>query len=73
MTFELVDFFDEEHGISAMERSTGYSLSITGQLQVDGRAGGPGVRTPDQAIDAAVYIDALAARGIRVSRHEEAV
>jgi lysine 6-dehydrogenase len=71
ITWELVDFFDEEHGISAMERSTGYSLSITGMLQAEGRAGGPGVRTPDQAISATEYVAALAARGVRIARREE--
>ncbi|MFL5550293.1 MAG: saccharopine dehydrogenase family protein, partial [Gemmatimonadaceae bacterium] len=30
--WEMVDRYDDENGISAMERSTGYSLSITGQM-----------------------------------------
>jgi saccharopine dehydrogenase-like NADP-dependent oxidoreductase len=71
ITWELVDFFDEEHGSSARARSTGYSLSITGMLQAEGRAGGPGVRTPDQAISATEYVAALAARGVRIARREE--
>ena len=33
---ELVDRYDEEHGISAMMRTTGYSLAITGQMQARG-------------------------------------
>ncbi|HEU5049014.1 MAG TPA: saccharopine dehydrogenase C-terminal domain-containing protein, partial [Gemmatimonadales bacterium] len=36
-TFQLIDRYDEERGISAMMRTTGYSLSITGQMQADGR------------------------------------
>jgi len=69
--YELIDFFDEERGISAMERCTGYSLSITGQLQGQGRgAGAPwaGVRTPDQAVPPDAYIAALAERGISILR-----
>ena len=31
--FDLVDRYDERNGISAMMRTTGYSLSITGQMQ----------------------------------------
>jgi lysine 6-dehydrogenase len=62
----LIDFFDEEHGISAMERCTGFSLSITGQFQAEGKVGGPGVRTPDQAMPARGYIEALAERGVNV-------
>ena len=37
VTFRLIDYYDAKHGISAMMRTTGYSLSITGQMQVDGR------------------------------------
>ncbi|HUF69966.1 MAG TPA: saccharopine dehydrogenase C-terminal domain-containing protein [Longimicrobiales bacterium] len=73
ITWELVDFFDEEHGISAMERCTGYSLSITGQLQAAGQVGGPGVRTPDTAVPASLYIEALAARGVRIRHYDAAI
>ena len=37
VAFRLIDYYDAKHGISAMMRTTGYSLSITGQMQVDGR------------------------------------
>ena len=33
-----------------MMRTTGYSLSITGQMQVDGRVKAKGVHTPDEAM-----------------------
>jgi lysine 6-dehydrogenase len=67
VTFELVDRFDAEHGISAMERTTGYSLSITGLMQVRGEITPPGVHTPDECVPAKPYIDALAQRGIKIS------
>ena len=35
--FDLIDRYDEKHGISAMMRTTGYSLSITGQMQARGQ------------------------------------
>ncbi|MGH7504883.1 MAG: saccharopine dehydrogenase family protein, partial [Longimicrobiales bacterium] len=66
--YDLIDFYDEARGISAMGRTTGYSLSITGQLQVQGRVLEPGVRTPDRAIPADVYIDELSHRGIEIRR-----
>jgi lysine 6-dehydrogenase len=69
--YDLLDFFDEATGISAMERTTGFSLSITGQLQVQGHVDGPGVRTPDQAIPALLYIDELDRRGIHIQRSEK--
>lgn len=70
--FDLVDLYDESRGVSAMERTTGFSLSITGQLQVQGRVTGPGVRTPDRAVPAEAYIEELAHRGIAIRRTVEA-
>jgi lysine 6-dehydrogenase len=63
--WELIDYFDEEHGISSMERTTGYSLSITGQMQVRGEVN-KGVHTPDECIPARKYIEALSERGIKL-------
>ena len=65
-SWELVDCYDETHGISAMMRTTGYSLSITGQMQVEGKITPPGVHTPDECMPAQPYIDALAERGVRI-------
>ena len=56
ITFRLIDYYDALHGISAMMRTTGYSLSITGQMQVRGEIGKAGVFTPDEAIPAEKYI-----------------
>ncbi len=63
-TFEMIDRFDAEHGISAMERTTGYSLSITGQLQAGGEMQGEGVLTPDECVPGERYMAELAKRGI---------
>ena len=65
-SFQLIDRYDERHGISAMMRTTGYSLSITGQMQVDGRVTTKGVRTPDEAMPFAAYVSELAARGVMI-------
>src|SRR6476620_10789559 len=62
--FDLVDRYDEKHGISAMMRTTGYSLSITGQMQARREVGPPGVWTPDECMPAEAYIAALRERGI---------
>ena len=64
--FDLVDRYDEEHGISAMMRTTGYSLSITGQMQVRGQVKPAGVWTPDECMPADAYIAELRARGMDV-------
>ena len=62
--FQLIDRYDTEHGISAMMRTTGYSLSITGQMQADGRVTETGVHTPDEAMPFRAYVDELKRRGI---------
>jgi lysine 6-dehydrogenase len=66
VTFRLIDRYDAEHGISAMMRTTGYSLSITGQMQADGRVALKGVHTPDEAIPFRPYVEELGRRGVRI-------
>src|SRR5215211_4268765 len=66
--WERVDLYDEEHGISAMMRTTGYSLSITGQMQARGEIMLKGVYTPDECVPAPEYIAELARRGVNVRR-----
>ena len=69
--FDLVDLYDEIHGVSAMMRTTGYSLSITGQMQVRGQVTPPGVWTPDECMPAEAYIAELRARGIDIKETSE--
>lgn len=67
-TFELVDRFDGKSGITAMERTTGFSLSITGLLLAEGAVEPRGVHTPDECIPAERYIAELAKRGMVVAQ-----
>ena len=62
--WNLVDQYDEVHGISAMMRCTGYSLAITGLMQVRRSVRGLGVLTPDECVPGARYIEELSKRGI---------
>jgi lysine 6-dehydrogenase len=68
--YDLIDRYDEQHGISAMMRTTGYSLSITGQMQVRGEVTPPGVWTPDECMPAERYIAELRKRGMDVKESE---
>lgn len=65
-SFELVDRYDAAHGISAMMRTTGYSLSITGQLQAEGAVSPAGVHTPDECMPGERYVTELGKRGILI-------
>jgi lysine 6-dehydrogenase len=69
ISWELLDYFDPARGISAMMRTTGYSLSITGQLQASGKIA-PGVNTPDECMPPQLYIEELAKRGVRIREIE---
>lgn len=62
--WELVDMADEARGISAMMRTTGFSLAITGLMQVRKQVRQLGVCTPDEAMPGAAFIAELARRGV---------
>jgi lysine 6-dehydrogenase len=64
--WQLLDYSDEAHGISAMMRTTGYSLAIIGLMQVDGRIAARGVHTPDEAVPFGDYVAELAKRGVEI-------
>ena len=61
--FDLLDRYEEETGITAMMRATGFSLAITGAMQAEGKIKS-GVWTPDESIPPREYIAALAERGV---------
>ncbi|HEX2167701.1 MAG TPA: saccharopine dehydrogenase C-terminal domain-containing protein [Longimicrobiales bacterium] len=65
VVFDLIDYHDDSTGITAMERTTGFSLSITGQMQARGDVRS-GVLTPDIAIDPATYMDELRKRKVDI-------
>ena len=71
--YDLVDYMDQANMISAMERTTGYSLSITGQMQVDGRIARKGAFTPDQGVPADHYMQELDRRGVRIEQRTERI
>jgi lysine 6-dehydrogenase len=63
-TFDLIDYFDEAHHVSAMMRTTGYSLSVTGFVQARRQVIRFGVTTPDEGMPFDRYVDGLKQRGI---------
>lgn len=71
LIWDLLDRFDPETGLSAMERTTGFSLSIIGLMQGRDQVLEKGVVTPDESVPADLYIKELAARGIDIHFREE--
>ena len=66
VTFELLDYYDAAECISAMMRTTGYSLALTALMQADGTITARGVHTPDEAVPFRAYVDGLARFGVRI-------
>jgi lysine 6-dehydrogenase len=69
ITYELVDRYDATTGVTAMMRTTGYSLAATARLQATG-AIAPGVRTPSECVPVDAYVAALADCGVVIARSE---
>ncbi|TFH67052.1 MAG: saccharopine dehydrogenase [Gemmatimonadales bacterium] len=70
VSFQLVDHFDQATGISAMMRTTGFSLALIGLMQMGGSVTAKGVRTPDEAVPFSPYIEGLAEFGVRIEEQE---
>jgi lysine 6-dehydrogenase len=62
--WQLVDLYDERKRVTSMMRTTGYSVSVTGLMQCDGRISRTGAFVPDEGVPAEPYIAELARRGI---------
>lgn len=65
-TFDLIDYYDGSHGISAMMRTTGFSLAITGLVQARRQVIRFGVTTPDEGMPYDRYVSALRERGVNI-------
>jgi len=64
--FNLIDYSDETRGLTAMMRTTGFSLALTALMQANGTISAVGVRTPDQAVPFQPYVEGLAKFGVRI-------
>ena len=69
VSYQMIDFYDADTGVTAMMRTTGYSLAATAVLQAR-RVVPPGVHTPSECVPADAYIAALADCGIVIERTE---
>lgn len=68
--YDVTDYHDPATGITAMARTTGFSLAIVALMQARGEVARPGVGTPDEVIPARPFIAALRRRDIRVDLTE---
>lgn len=69
--WDLLDRQDEATGITAMERTTGYTLAIVGLMMGRDVIDATGVMPPDEGIPAEAYLAELAERGIDIKYRME--
>jgi lysine 6-dehydrogenase len=69
VTYDMIDYFDAEHGLTAMMRTTGYSLAAVARLQASG-AVRAGVHTASESVPVEAYVRGLADRGVEIARRE---
>ena len=71
LSWNLLDREDEEAGLSAMERTTGFTLAIVGLMMGRDVIETTGVMPPHEGVPADRYLEELAARGIDIRYSEE--
>ncbi len=67
---ELVEGVDAERGLSAMARTTGYSAAIITAMIARGEVPGVGAEPQEHCVPAGRFREALAERGLRLTRVE---
>ncbi len=66
ITYQMLDFYDQEHGITAMMRTTAYPVSIVAQMLAHGEIEAKGVLPPERAVPPELFVARLAERGIEL-------
>ncbi len=64
--YELVDYADRRSGLTAMERTTGFSAAIVALMLGRGEVGCAGAFTGENCVPSATYIKELRKRGLRL-------
>ncbi len=67
--YDLIEYYDAEKGVTAMERTTGYSLASTAFMQARGLVTS-GVLTPAECIPVDGFVEELAGCGVTITRTE---
>lgn len=74
ITYDMVDRYDEENGVTSMGKATGYTGSIVAQMVGSGEIAGKGVVPPETAVQGRrvdSLVSELGRRGVRISRAAE--
>lgn len=69
ITYELIDMYDENKGVTSMGKTTGYTCSIVAQMVGEGKIKGMGVVPPERALgdrEVETLLSEHARRGVSV-------
>jgi lysine 6-dehydrogenase len=72
MTYEMVDFYDEEKGITSMAKTTGYTAAIIARMLARGDIKGKGIQWPVRCITGGLFEELMASlreRGVQVTEN----
>ena len=65
-TLQIIDYYDEQNHITAMQRTTAYPVSIIAQMLASGKISHKGVVPQEISVPADAFVTELANRGIKV-------
>ncbi len=68
--YELIDYYDKKHDMTALMRTTGFSLAIVAGMIARGEIKKYGVLTQEESIPTEKYIDELIKRGFQLTYKE---
>ncbi len=74
ITYDMVDKYDDGHGVTSMGKTTGYTGSIVAQMVGNGEIAGKGVTPPETAVRGKrvdSLISELGRRDVRISRADD--
>ncbi len=66
--YQVIDYFDDETGLTSMMRTTAFPASVTAMMMADGRIKERGVLPPERSVPPGPFIEELQARGIRIEK-----
>ncbi|RMF88889.1 MAG: hypothetical protein D6736_09380, partial [Nitrospinota bacterium] len=73
LTYEMIDYYDQEQGLTAMNRCTAFPCSIVCQMVGRGEISRPGVLRPERDIPFSSFLQELARRNFTITERWETV
>ena len=71
ITYDMIDRYDEDNGVTSMGKTTGYTASIAAQMLGAGKVAGKGVIPPEEALQGELVsslISELDHRGVKIRK-----